>query len=486
MSVHLSDDSSSQNSFSIIDTDSSDLVQVEQLSPSEERYVEHCIQTNQPVYLVRDGVTKCIPIVCAEDVFQKGKESTSGVAGNGDAFQFVSSQQNEDSPFLGEGTSGTSSWSVHGTDGSAEEGNTRFHRSVTPTVSHSGLHDGSSSRASSPASSNVGIRGNNRKRRIDQYFSGSEGSVAGGTDCYEESFEAISFQKFKDLFCSEFSRMDHNRRYMLHDIYRNTLSGRFREDDRGIIPKSTGNSSASWAFVVFEHGKHIHVIHLCRYERSWCSCALTKKAEKRFGRRVGRYSLRSSRVSKSHLSNLADYIQKGKRRLLQAFLARRERRILGEAGLLQNKEPKKKNILLAMLNDALQDVKQLAVQKIMNARRTKSSTVRKFKVPLLNFNAETYSEMIFWNEVTVTQPPILQYFSEEDLENLAREKDLQNYSFYKYPCHTQSVERCVKIVTEASALVCGGEERDGLIRSKLKARLLMPAFEPKSQFKFVK
>ncbi|KAK4875539.1 hypothetical protein RN001_011961 [Aquatica leii] len=30
----------------------------------------------------------------------------------------------------------------------------------------------------------------------------------------------------------------------------------------------------------------------------------------------------------------------------------------------------------------------------------------------------------------------------------------------KFPCHTQAVERCIKLVTEASSLVCGAEARD--------------------------
>ena len=44
----------------------------------------------------------------------------------------------------------------------------------------------------------------------------------------------------------------------------------------------------------------------------------------------------------------------------------------------------------------------------------------------------------------------------------------------KYPCHTQSVERTVKIVTEASQAVCGQLNRDGFIHSRLEGRRIMP------------
>lgn len=49
-------------------------------------------------------------------------------------------------------------------------------------------------------------------------------------------------------------------------------------------------------------------------------------------------------------------------------------------------------------------------------------------------------------------------------------------------CHTQAVERCVKLVTEASSLVCSSDARDGLIRSRIESRQKMPSFETKRQF----
>ncbi|KAF2903508.1 hypothetical protein ILUMI_02675 [Ignelater luminosus] len=36
------------------------------------------------------------------------------------------------------------------------------------------------------------------------------------------------------------------------------------------------------------------------------------------------------------------------------------------------------------------------------------------------------------------------------------------------PCHTQAVERCIKLVTEASQAVCGDDVRDGFIGVRLK------------------
>ena len=54
--------------------------------------------------------------------------------------------------------------------------------------------------------------------------------------------------------------------------------------------------------------------------------------------------------------------------------------------------------------------------------------------------------------------------------------------YTKYPCHTQAVERVIKLVTEAAAAVSGQERRDGYIRATLKSRIIMPVFETKKNF----
>jgi len=48
---------------------------------------------------------------------------------------------------------------------------------------------------------------------------------------------------------------------------------------------------------------------------------------------------------------------------------------------------------------------------------------------------------------------------------------------------THSVERCVKLVTEAASHICGSENRDKAIRSKLLARAINPKIQNKSQYK---
>lgn len=137
------------------------------------------------------------------------------------------------------------------------------------------------------------------------------------------------------------------------------------------------------------------------------------------------------------------------------------------------------NILVAMLFDKRNYVKELALKRIFKARQ-ETTTNRIFKPPEIKFNATDYIDIIFWNECHITSPPVLQDFSDEDLSLLLGKNELKIPDF---PCHTQSVERCIKSVTEASQCVIGTKSRDGLIRNKIESRNKMPSFNFKGQFK---
>lgn len=136
------------------------------------------------------------------------------------------------------------------------------------------------------------------------------------------------------------------------------------------------------------------------------------------------------------------------------------------------------NILLAMLSDDRRKVRELSVERIIKARSNyDNETIRIFEVPTLNFEANDYCDMIFWDNVIVTPPPLLTNYSNESLlqfiENAAK-KDL-----FPFPCHTQAVERCVKLVTEVSSKVSGEDTRDAFIRSVNDDRKQIPKSDSK-------
>ena len=51
------------------------------------------------------------------------------------------------------------------------------------------------------------------------------------------------------------------------------------------------------------------------------------------------------------------------------------------------------------------------------------------------------------------------------------------------PCHTQSAERHIELVTEASGSACGLVSREGIILNKLAWRAAMPYFNTKSDYR---
>lgn len=154
------------------------------------------------------------------------------------------------------------------------------------------------------------------------------------------------------------------------------------------------------------------------------------------------------------------------------------------------------NILLAMLTDERKHIRELGFRRILKARATEklpkkitkkrksteTKAIREFAIPKLNFEATDYVDLINWQESHVTEPPLTKNISDEDLKLLVATGDIPVADFPKFPCHTQAVERCVKLVTEASAVVCGAPARDGFIRAKLEARSIMPVFDTKRQY----
>ena len=127
------------------------------------------------------------------------------------------------------------------------------------------------------------------------------------------------------------------------------------------------------------------------------------------------------------------------------------------------------NLLLAMLYDDRPLIQQVAQDTILQARA--QATVReKFQVPLLNFDAGDYVNLIDWEATVATEPPLL------------RGIELENLSDMDFPCHTQAVERCVKLVTEASSKVCGAENRHGYILNLIAARIHLPTYHSKQEY----
>ncbi|GBO14745.1 hypothetical protein AVEN_81150-1 [Araneus ventricosus] len=63
-----------------------------------------------------------------------------------------------------------------------------------------------------------------------------------------------------------------------------------------------------------------------------------------------------------------------------------------------------------------------------------------------------------------------------------KEEEFPVLTFEKFPCRTQSVERCVELISEAALKVFGETARNGYICAKLQARKELPTLNNKGQY----
>ncbi|XP_063688599.1 uncharacterized protein LOC134821764 isoform X2 [Bolinopsis microptera] len=120
------------------------------------------------------------------------------------------------------------------------------------------------------------------------------------------------------------------------------------------------------------------------------------------------------------------------------------------------------NILIAMLGDKNYVLRKKAVDLILDLRGVDEvCTELNYYLPRLNFDAEVYSDLCKMSKVNdrwvylsfkgdfvyVTEPPLTKGLDVLSFLSSPFKSDL--------PCHTQSVERLVKVTTDASKRVCG-------------------------------
>ena len=109
------------------------------------------------------------------------------------------------------------------------------------------------------------------------------------------------------------------------------------------------------------------------------------------------------------------------------------------------------------------------------------STPRQFKTPeVLNFEAEKLADLIDWEKVKLTEPLITTSLSSDELLSLL-ETPLKVPSTWQ--CHSQSMERAIRKVSEASLKVTGEKKRDGWVRCGDESRKWLKKPESKNDYK---
>ena len=92
-------------------------------------------------------------------------------------------------------------------------------------------------------------------------------------------------------------------------------------------------------------------------------------------------------------------------------------------------------------------------------RKRKKCKKRKFKLPKVYFHAKNYTDCIDWSSnKKKTEPPSTKEYPDDTYQDIINGKTLP--VMQKLLFHTQNVERCVKMVTEASQSIIGAENRE--------------------------
>jgi hypothetical protein len=102
------------------------------------------------------------------------------------------------------------------------------------------------------------------------------------------------------------------------------------------------------------------------------------------------------------------------------------------------------------------------------------------KIPLVNWDAEHWHELIDLTGPAVMEPPTTQHLSDEEIQSFMDTNTKPDIP--DLPSHSQSVERSVKLVTEASHTVYGFDTRHRSILSKVLSRKMRPAFMSKGHY----
>lgn len=132
-------------------------------------------------------------------------------------------------------------------------------------------------------------------------------------------------------------------------------------------------------------------------------------------------------------------------------------------------------IIQTLLCSTDEEERRVGVKKIAELRgegddmtQLGDNSVRPRRTPELNTEATKITDLIKW-EIPVYEPPLTTSLTTFEVKQfLSKPMEVPNWC-----CHTQAIERCVKMVTEAAASVYSHEKREGIIRSQEASRSLM-------------
>jgi len=119
---------------------------------------------------------------------------------------------------------------------------------------------------------------------------------------------------------------------------------------------------------------------------------------------------------------------------------------------------------------------------IIKKLRTYSPKGNHKEIPRINFDAAAWTDMIDLNDLqsSTLEPPSTLHFSIDQLNQFCRSGEEPEIDIF--PSHTQSVERCVRMVSSVSKYVCGQDRRHNTINVQILSDLVRPTFANKGSY----
>ena len=141
-------------------------------------------------------------------------------------------------------------------------------------------------------------------------------------------------------------------------------------------------------------------------------------------------------------------------------------------------------LLISLLASDNEEERHFAVRTIRKQIRKGAeignSRPRQFKTSSINFEAEKLTELINWDTVKLSEPLITATMSSDELLGLL-ETPLEVPSTWQ--CHSQSMERAVRKVSESCLMVVGEKKREGWIRCAEESRKVLKKPESKADYR---
>ena len=120
----------------------------------------------------------------------------------------------------------------------------------------------------------------------------------------------------------------------------------------------------------------------------------------------------------------------------------------------------------------------MAVDKILEIRSGPERELIPTRLPKINFEAKDWSELVDISTIQCHVPPCVTHLTNEELESLISVCEFTPV----FPLHAQSVERAVKLTSEASKRSYIWEKRHQFIVATNKSRAERPHFRSKFDF----